>query len=229
MPICEDLSKWTPRQYPEKKVFEGRYVRIEPLDVAKHGDELYEVSSVPDAAERFRYMMVDEPKSREEFQPWLEEVEKSVDPLYFVVIDKKTGKVAGRQTLMRIDTAFGVIEIGHIYWGPLISRTPAATEAQFLFMTYIFEELGYRRYEWKCHSKNEKSRRAAQRFGFTFEAIFRQHKVHRGENYDSAWFACLDKDWAKLKPAYEKWLSPENFDENGVQIKKLEDFRKEFE
>ncbi|KAI1708769.1 acetyltransferase (GNAT) domain-containing protein [Ditylenchus destructor] len=229
MPICEDLSKWTPRRYPEKKVFEGRYVRIEPLNIAKHGDELYEASSVPDAPERFRYLFEYEPKSREDIQPWLEMTEKSMDPLYFVVIDKKTGKVAGRQSLMRIDTDFGVVEIGHVYWGPLICRTPAATEAQFLFMKYVFEELGYRRYEWKCDSKNERSRRAAQRFGFTFEGIFRQYMVLKGENLDCAWFACLDKDWPKLKPAYETWLSEENFDENGVQVKRLEELIKEFE
>ncbi|KAB2657748.1 GNAT family N-acetyltransferase [Brucella tritici] len=220
-----DLQNWTPRPKPERKVLEGRYVRLEPLDPKKHGDELFAASSVADADQRFTWLFEFPPATREEFEPWLEKVAKSEDPLFFAVVDKASGKVAGRQTLMRIDPTHGVIEIGNIYWGPLISRKPAATEAQFLFMQYIFDELGYRRYEWKCHNENEPSKRAAERFGFSFEGIFRQHMVAKGKNRDTAWFSILDSEWPALKKAYQAWLAPENFDSDGQQKKKLEEFR----
>lgn len=220
-----DLQNWTPRPKPERKALEGRYVRLEPLDPKKHGDELFAASSVADADQRFTWLFEFPPASREEFEPWLDKVAKSEDPLFFVVIDKASGKVAGRQALMRTDPTNGVIEIGSIYWGPLISRKPAATEAQFLFMQYIFDELGYRRYEWKCHNENGPSKRAAERFGFSFEGIFRQHMVAKGRNRDTAWFSILDSEWPALKKAYQAWLAPENFDSDGQQKKKLEEFR----
>ncbi len=156
-----DLRDWTPRPKPERKVLEGHYVRLEPLDAARHGDELFAASSVEDADQRFTWLFEVPPATREAFEPWLEKVSGSEDPLFFAVIDKASGKVAGRQALMRIDPAHGAIEIGNIYWGPLISRKPAATEAQFLFMQYVFDELGYRRYEWKCNDNNAPSKRAA--------------------------------------------------------------------
>jgi len=220
-----DLQNWTPRPKPERKVLEGRYVRLEPLDPQKHGDELFAASSVADADQRFTWLFEFPPATRAEFEPWLDKVSKSEDPLFFAVIDKASGKVAGRQTLMRIDPVHGVIEIGNIYWGPLISRKPAATEAQFLFMQYIFDVLGYRRYEWKCNNDNAPSKRAAERFGFTFEGIFRQHMVAKGKNRDTAWYSILDSEWPALKKAYQAWLAPENFDSDGQQIKRFEEFR----
>ena len=220
-----DLQNWTPRPKPERIVLEGRYVRLEPLDPAKHGDELFAASSVSDAGQRFTWLLESPPATRGDFEPWLEKAFKSEDPMFFAVIDKASGKAAGRQALMRVDPANGAIEIGSVYWGPLISRKPAATEAQFLFMQYIFDELGYRRYEWKCHNENEPSKRAAERFGFTFEGIFRQHMVAKGKNRDTAWFSILDSEWPALKKAYQAWLAPENFDSDGQQKKKLEEFR----
>jgi len=224
--VSEDLNNWQPRPRPERKVLEGRYVRLEPLDAAKHGDGLFDASTVVDADGRFAWLFENPPQTRAEFQTWLEKVAASQDPLYFAVIDIATGKVAGRQTLMRIEPNHGVIEIGSIYWGPLISRKPAATEAQFLFTEYVFDELGYRRYEWKCHNDNAPSKRAAERFGFKFEGIFRQHMVAKGANRDTAWYSIIDKEWPALKKAYEGWLDPSNFDRDGAQKKRLEDFRK---
>lgn len=223
--MSEDLKNWQPRPRPERKVLEGRYVRLEPLSAAGHGDGLFEASSVTDADGRFRWLFEVPPENRAAFQPWLDKVEASNDPLFFAVIDKASGKIAGRQTLMRIEPAFGVIEIGNIYWGPLISRKPAATEAQFLFAQYAFDELGYRRYEWKCNNNNEPSKRAAERFGFTFEGIFRQHLVVKGENRDTAWYSIIDKEWPELKKAYEAWLDPANFDAAGQQKRRLEELR----
>ncbi len=222
----EDLSNWTPREQPHLSPMEGRYVRLEPLSAAKHGDGLYEASTVPDALERFRWLGEMPPKTREEFQPWLDKAEASKDPIYFTVIDKKTGKIAGRQTYLRTDTANGVTEIGHIYWGPLISQTPATTEAFYLFARHIFDDLGYRRFEWKLNNKNEPSHRAAKRFGFNFEGIFKKHMIIKGLSRDTAWYAMTDDDWkTSVKPALEAWLAPKNFDANGRQIATLATLR----
>jgi RimJ/RimL family protein N-acetyltransferase len=226
--VSENLANWQPRPRPERKVLEGRTARLEPLSVEKHGDGLYEASAVADGDTRFRWLFDTVPENRAALQPWLEKSAASEDPLFFAVIDKASGKIAGRQTLMRIDPAYGVIEIGNIYWGPLISRKPAATEAQFLFMKYIFDELGYRRYEWKCNNRNEPSKRAAERFGFKFEGIFRQHLIVKGENRDTAWYSIIDKEWPALRKAYAAWLDPANFDDAGHQKRRLEDFRAEF-
>lgn len=224
--VPDDLSNWRPRPRPEREVMEGRLVRLEPLDAERHGDGLFAASSVADALERFRWLPDYPPESRDAFRPWLEKAETSTDPLFFTVFDKAGGGIVGRQTLMRIEPAHGVIEIGNIYWGPLMSRRPAATEAQFLFARYAFEELGYRRYEWKCDNDNGPSKRAAERFGFKFEGIFRQDRVVKGKNRDTAWFSIVDKEWPALAKAYEGWLDPDNFDREGMQKRRLEDFRK---
>jgi RimJ/RimL family protein N-acetyltransferase len=223
--MSNDLSTWQPRPRPTRKILDGRYVRLEPLSAAKHGDDLYAASAVADGAARFAWLPEMPPTSRAEFQPWLEKAEASEDPLYFAIIDKASGKAVGRQTLMRIDPANGVIEIGHVYWGPGLARTRGATEAQYLFARYVFEDLGYRRYEWKCNNANLPSKRAAERFGFSFEGLFRQHMVVKGENRDTAWYAMLDKDWPALSRAYTAWLDPENFDGAGQQKQRLEDLR----
>ncbi|MFC4173868.1 GNAT family N-acetyltransferase [Microvirga sp. GCM10011540] len=223
--MSENLQNWQPRPRPERVVLEGHYVRLDPLSAAAHGDGLFAASAVPDAEARFAWLPEHPPTSREDLQAWAEQAERSTDPLFFAVIDKASGQVAGRQSLMRIDPDHGVIEIGHIYWGPLISRRPAATEAQFLFMKYAFDELGYRRYEWKCNNRNEPSKRAAIRFGFQPEGVFRQHLIVKGENRDTAWFSIIDKEWPSLCAAYEKWLDPSNFEASGTQKRRLEECR----
>lgn len=226
--MTDDLKSWTPRERPARKTLEGRYVVLEPLDAVRHGDGLYAVATAPDADDRFRWLFESRPESREAFQAWLEKVAASEDPLFFAVIDKASGKVVGRQTLMRIDTTYGVIEIGNILWGADMARTPAATEAQFLFARHVFDDLGYRRYEWKCNAGNEPSKRAAARFGFSPEGVFRQHMIVKGENRDTAWYSILDKEWPALRQAYEAWLDPANFAEDGRQKRRLEDFRAQF-
>lgn len=225
--MAEDLSNWTPRPKPSAQPREGRFVRLEKLDPVKHADGLFDASAQPDGEERFRWLPDLVPKDRAEFRKWVEQVAASEDPIFFAVIDKATGKVAGRQTFMRMDPANGVAEIGHIYWGPLVSRKPAATEALFLFASHIFDDLGYRRFEWKCNNENLPSKRAAARFGFRYEGVFRQHLIVKGRSRDTAWFAMLDKDWVKLRPAFEAWLSYDNFNEHGAQRRKLEDLRSE--
>ena len=207
----------TPALRPERLVLEGRYCRLEPLDPARHGHELFAASTPPDAAARFLYLFEEPPVGRAEFQAWLEKVAASADPLFFAVIDKRTGKVEGRQTFMRIDAPNHVIEIGSIYWGPAISRSAVTTEANFLFAKYAFETLGYRRFEWKCNALNAPSRAAAERFGFTYEGHFRRAVVVKGRTRDPSWYSMISDDWPKLRAAYESWLSPDNFDAHGRQ------------
>ena len=216
-----DLTNWKGVARPERITLEGRYTRIEPLDAARHGDDLLASARAPGAEDRFRYLFEDAPADRAAFSPWLEKAASSADPLFFATIDKRTGRAEGRQALMRIDNAHGVIEIGSILWGPAIARSRVTTETLYLFASYVFDTLGYRRFEWKCNNLNEPSKRAAERFGFVYEGIFRQHMVAKGQNRDTAWFAMIDADWPRLKAGYERWLSPENFDEAGQQKTKL--------
>ncbi len=222
----KDLKNWQGCEPPHKKIFQGRYVRLEPLDIDKHGDGLFEAATAGNAESRFRWLPETAPDSRGAFQPWLEMAAASPDPMYFSVIDEKTGKIAGRQTMMRMDPENGVSEIGHIHWGPLIQQTPATTEAFYLFATHLFDELGYRRYEWKCNNLNEPSKRAALRYGMTAEGVHRQLSVTKGQNRDTAWFSLLDHEWPLAGEAMRQWLEPGNFDENGRQKKRLEEIRK---
>lgn len=212
-----DLSRWTPRPRPDAAVLEERWCRLERLDAARHGDALYAASTAEGAEERFRYLPDPPPYDRGVFDAWLAGAVASEDPLFYAVIDRATGRAEGRQALMRITPEHGVIEIGNIFWGPAIARTRVATEAFYLFARYSFDTLGYRRFEWKCNALNAPSRRAAERFGFAFEGIFRQHMVVKGQNRDSAWYAMTDGDWPRVRAGIERWLAPENFDPQGVQ------------
>lgn len=220
-----DLNEWTPRQRPARAPIEGRHVRLEPLDPQRHGDGLFAASGTADAEDRFRYLFETAPDDRAAFQAWLEKAAASEDPLHFAVIDKASGRVGGRQSFMRMDTAHGVIEIGNILWNDPVSRRPAATEALYLFARHAFDGLGYRRFEWKCNDLNAPSKRAALRFGFTFEGVFRQHMVVKGLNRDTAWFSIIDREWPALRTAFEAWLAPENFDGEGRQKARLEELR----
>jgi RimJ/RimL family protein N-acetyltransferase len=223
--VMTDLSAWTPRLRPERRVLEGRYVRLEPLDCVRHGDDLFAASSGPGAEDRFRYLADAPPESRAAFEPWLAKAASSDDPLYFAVVDKATGRAEGRMTFMRIDQTHGVIETGNILFGPRIARTRGATEAVYLQARHAFEDLCYRRFEWKCNDLNEPSKRAAERLGFTFEGVFRQHMVIKGRNRDTAWYAMLDSEWPARRRAFERWLAPDNFDEAGRQRVSLSAYR----
>lgn len=215
-----DLSHWTPRPRPTAEALTGQWCRLERFDPQRHSDSLFEASVAPGAEDRFRYLP-DVVPDRAAFDAWAEKMAAGSDPLCYAVIDPATGRAEGRQTLMRIDPVNGVIEIGNILWGPKIARTRIATEALYLFARYIFDDLGYRRFEWKCNALNAPSRRAAERFGFAFEGIFRNHMVVKGENRDTAWYAMTDGDWPRIKSAMQRWLDPGNFDANGRQRKAL--------
>ena len=219
--MTTDLSSWTGAPRPARTSLLGRFARLEPLEASLHGDALYASAREPGADERFRFLFDDLPADRAAFDAWLAKAASTPDPLFFAVIDAATGRAEGRQALMRIEPKHGVIEIGSILWGPRIARTRVATEALFLAARHVFDDLGYRRFEWKCNDRNEPSKRAALRFGFTFEGVFRQHMVAKGQNRDTAWFAMLDRDWPRLRTRYEAWLAPENFDASGQQRQPL--------
>ena len=205
-----------PAPIPRHAPICGRYVQLVPL-ARQHADALYAISRHPEAARLYRYLPDEPLASLAESAGWIETRLAADDPLFFACVDVATGSILGRQALMRITPQHGVIEIGNILWGPAMAGTRLATEALYLMARYVFDELGYRRFEWKCDSRNGPSRRAALRFGFTFEGIFRQHLWVKGQNRDTAWYAMLDRDWPALRAAYERWLDPANFDAAGRQ------------
>jgi RimJ/RimL family protein N-acetyltransferase len=223
--VTVDLAHWTPRPRPDAPALEGRWCRLERLDRARHGDDLYAASTAPGADDRFRYLFEAPPADRAAFDAWVTRAAAGEDPLFYAVIDTATGRAEGRQAFLRITPDHGVIEIGSILWGPRIARTRVATEALYLFARYAFDNLGYRRFEWKCDSRNEPSRRAALRFGFSFEGIFRQHMVVKGQNRDTAWYGMPDASWPAIKSDMEAWLDPANFDGEGRQKRSLAECR----
>lgn len=214
-----------PAPRPERIAIDGRFVRLEPLDPVKHTDDLYAASHGDDKHVIWQYLFEAPFENHAAFKAHIESKAVLNDPIFYAIIDKASGKAVGYATLMRIDPVHRVIEVGNIMYGSPLQKTPGATEAQYLLMRYVFDTLGYRRYEWKCNSLNAPSRRAADRFGFTFEGIFRQHLMIKGRNRDTAWYSILDTEWPKQRRAFEAWLNPGNFDTQGRQIKRLDDFK----
>ena len=201
----------------------GRYVTLESLDADRHGDDLWEVTGGLENADLWQYMSEGPFAAREAFDEAMRESAEHDDPMFFAIIDNATARAIGRVALLNIRLQHGVIEVGHVLFSPRLQRTRGATESIFLLAQYAFDELKVRRYEWKCNSLNEKSRRAATRLGFTFEGIFRQHMIVKGKNRDTAWFAMLDGEWPAVKEAIGAWLAPENFNNEGQERQKLRD------
>lgn len=160
-----------------------------------------------------------------EFTTWLDDQARSEDPLFFAVVDQLSGRAVGIVSYLRIDATYGVIEIGHIWFGSALQRSRGATETIFLLVRHAFDDLGYRRLEWKCNNDNTRSKRAAERFGFTFEGIFRQHMITKGRNRDTAWFAIIDGEWAGIRTGFELWLAEDNFQADGSQRRSLIELR----
>jgi RimJ/RimL family protein N-acetyltransferase len=211
-----------PALSPGKVTLAGRYAILERLNAARHAPALWDAfKGRPDL---WTYSSQGPFADVATFNVWLGQRATLDDPFYFTILDRN-GRALGVATLMEIRMAMRVIEIGHIVYGPALQRTPLATDAQFLLARYVFETLGYRRYEWKCDSLNVASRRAAERFGFTLEGIFRQHMILKGRSRDTAWFSMLDSEWPRAKAAFEQWLAPENFDAEGRQLRRLAEIR----
>jgi RimJ/RimL family protein N-acetyltransferase len=218
-----DLSRWRGARPPQRKSLEGETVRLEPLDPSRHGRDLF--AGTEGADETWRYLPYGPFAGEEEFLAWLRERAELKDPLYFTIVDRKSGAAWGLATLMSIVPEHGVIEIGHLWFSPQLQRTRQATEAIYLLARYAFDDLGNRRLEWKCNAENAPSRRAAERFGFTFEGVFRHHRVDKGKNRDTAWFSITDEEWPFRRAAFEAWLSPANFDVDGAQRRSLVEVR----
>ena len=206
-----------PARRPERITIEGAWVRLVPLDAARHSDALWSGTGGAGNESLWRYMADGPFSDREAFDARLRTKAASDDPLFYAIVDQASGRALGYAALMRIEPKHRVIEVGNIVYTQTLQRTRGATEAMYWLARYVFEDLGYRRYEWKCDALNEPSRRAALRLGFSFEGVFRQHMLIKGRNRDTAWFSMLDSEWPLRKREFERWLAPSNFDPEGRQ------------
>jgi RimJ/RimL family protein N-acetyltransferase len=220
-PIGFPLPGWSARPRPPRTPMEGRLCRVEPIDVERHAADLHAANREDKEGRIWTYLAYGPFERLEDYRDWMRQSCLGDDPLFHAVIDRKTGRATGVASYLRIDPAPGVIEVGHINYAPPLQRTAAATEAMFLMMRRVFDELGYRRYEWKCDALNAPSRAAALRLGFQYEGIFRQATIYKARNRDTAWYAIIDRDWPELKARYERWLDSANFDAAGRQRRKL--------
>jgi predicted permease/RimJ/RimL family protein N-acetyltransferase len=220
-PIGFDVPGWTARPRPPRDVVDGWYVRLEPVSVEAHAADLFEAFSADREGRNWTYLPYGPFASVDETAAWMRQTCLGDDPLFHAIIDKTSGKAVGVASYLRIEPATGVIEVGHINYAPALQRTRGATEAMYLMMARVFDELGYRRYEWKCDALNAPSRAAAERLGFTYEGLFRQATLYKGRNRDTAWYSIIDTEWPTLKAGFEAWLDPANFDEAGQQKRSL--------
>jgi RimJ/RimL family protein N-acetyltransferase len=215
--------EWKAARLPQRVPLEGSTVVLEAVDPARHAAALFSSSS--GAPELWKHLAYGPFANQLVFTRWLEDRAATDDPLFYALIDRTAGEARGMASYLRIEPTHGVIEIGHIWFAPAMQRSRQATEAIFLLARHAFDDLGYRRLEWKCDSLNAPSRRAAERFGFVFEGVFRQHMVVKGRNRDTAWYAITDGEWPLRRAAFEAWLSPENFDDAGSQRRSLAEYR----
>lgn len=216
-PIGEPVLDWRPVSPPPRTPMAGRFCRVEPIDIERHGQDLFTAFHQRDTEKNWTYLH-DGPFANETaFLEWTSAACLGDDPLFYAIIDSESGKAVGVASYLRIEPSVGVIEVGSIHFSPALQQQPAATEAMFLMMRRVFSELGYRRYEWKCDALNAPSRRAAERLGFRFEGIFRQATIYKGRNRDTAWYAILDREWPALERAFSVWLDLRNFDASGAQ------------
>jgi RimJ/RimL family protein N-acetyltransferase len=213
---------WQPVEPPGRVTLRGEHVLLRPVDAAADAEPLFAATHAPVADKGIWTYMFDGPYgSAAEMREAMTAAEDWSDPLFFTIVRRADERPLGRAAYMRIEPQHGAIEIGAILLAPELQRTTGATEAIYLLARHAFDELGYRRLEWKCDAENTASRRAAKRFGFTYEGTFRQHMVIKDRNRDTAWFAITNEEWPRIKTAFETWLSPENFDANGVQRQPL--------
>lgn len=219
-PIGANLDTFNKPSFPDVKVLEGQYCRLEKLN-KQHSDDLFRHFSQEDDAQNWTYLPEEPIKEKSQFKNYIELQIQSQDPFFLAIIDQNTNETLGELSLLRINTTDASIEVGHIHFSNDLKRTRIATEAHFLLARYVFETLGYRRYEWKCDALNKPSMNSAKRLGFTYEGTFRQHKIYKERNRDTAWFSMLDSEWPSIKRKYEHWLAPNNFDGEGNQHQSL--------
>ncbi len=220
-PVGFPMPGWTARPRPPREGMEGRYVRLEPVNVDAHAADLFDAFSADREGRIWTYLPYGPFGSAHETAEWMRKTCLGDDPLFHAIVDNASGKAVGVASYLRIEPAVGVIEVGHINYAPSLQRTRGATEAMYLMMVRVFDELGYRRYEWKCDALNAPSRAAAERLGFSYEGLFRQATIYKGRNRDTAWYSIIDTEWPHTKAAFEAWLDPANFDADGRQKQAL--------
>ena len=226
-PSGDRVDPLPPGLRPARDVFEGRYARLEPLDPGSHGAALYAVSHADEAARRvWDYLPYGPFATEATFRAWVSDQSAAVDPLFYAIRDRQSDSLGGVASYLNVEPEQGTIEIGHIWFGPALQKTAAATEALFLLLRHALDDLGYRRMEWKCNALNAASRRAAVRLGFAFEGIFYQHRIVKGHNRDTAWYSILDGEWPAIRTNFATWLAPDNFDGSGRQRRSLTDLNR---
>lgn len=220
-PVGATVERWKERARPPRTPMVGRYCRLEPLDADRHAADLFDAwGEAPDSRD-WTYLFAERPADAVACRAYVQKASESTDPLHFAIVDVASGSAVGTAALMRIEPVHGVIEVGGITYSPRLQKTRAGTEAMYLLMRRAFDELGYRRYEWKCDRLNAPSRVAALRYGFQYEGTFRQAIVYKGRNRDTAWFSITDSEWPRLRAAFEGWLADANFDPDGRQRRSL--------
>jgi RimJ/RimL family protein N-acetyltransferase len=220
-PIGLPVPDWSPRPWPPRTAMHGAYCYLEPLDPDRHSAELFAANAADAAGRMWTYMPYGPFADEAGYRAWVAEVAGRDDPQFHAIVDRAHGRALGVASFLRIQPEAGSIEVGHIACSPALQRTCAASEAMVLMMRRAFDELGYRRYEWKCDALNAASCAAARRLGLTYEGVFRQATVYKNRNRDTAWFAALDQEWPYLNAAFERWLAPGNFDDHGRQRESL--------
>lgn len=220
-PIGDPIGAWRECDRPPRTAMVGEWCTVEPLDPGRHARELFEAYRLAGDHRDWTYLPYGPFDSLDDYHAWLKDDCVGDDPFFHAVVDSKTRKAVGVASYLRARPSIGVIEVGHIHYSPLLRRTRGATEAMYLMMKRVFDELGYRRYEWKCDALNARSRKAALRLGFRFEGIFRQATIYKGRNRDTAWYSIIDQEWPARKDAFEKWLDPSNFDAQGREYNSL--------
>ncbi|UYZ84688.1 GNAT family N-acetyltransferase [Entomomonas sp. E2T0] len=220
-PIGIEVIDWTPREFPSTPLLVGKYCQLEQLNVEKHANDLFAAYQTATDGRDWTYLPAEPPQNYTTFCDYLTKLVTTSNQYHYAIIDIKTNRALGTIALMRPDTINGSIEVGYVTFSPLLKKTRIATEAQYLLMYYVFDDLQYRRYEWKCDSLNEPSKTAAQRLGFKYEGTFRQAVVYKSRSRDTCWFSIIDKEWGELKGRFEKWLNKENFNQDGTQKNKL--------
>lgn len=220
-PIGIEIIDWTPRELPSSPLLLGKYCQLEQLNVEKHANDLLAAYQTATDGRDWTYLPAEPPQNYNTFCDYLTKLITTNNQYHYAIIDIKTNKALGTVALIRPDTINGSIEVGYVTFSPLLKKTRIATETQYLLMRYVFDDLQYRRYEWKCDSLNEPSNAAAQRLGFKYEGTFRQAVVYKSRTRDTSWFSIIDKEWSELKGRFEKWLNKDNFNQDGTQKNKL--------
>lgn len=220
-PIGDEVDGWQAAEYPPRTPMQGRLCRLEPLDILTHVDDLFEAFSADQTGSLWTYMPMGPFDTVSDLKDWMDSACTGEDPVFFAIVNGATDKAVGFASYLRINPDVGVIEVGFIVFSPQLQRTAMASEAMFLMMSRVFDELGYRRYEWKCDALNAPSRKAALRLGFTYDGTFEQATIYKGRNRDTAWYSILDRDWPAMKASFSQWLAEGNFDEQGLQKQPL--------